>query len=101
MCVYAGAYIHTTSAERFFDKVCSGLFPFFSFTQVNVPMMSLPNLLRENFKESDFVVMKMDIEGLEYSIVRHLIMHGERIMHTTSTAHNKTHTPPHTYTLGL
>lgn len=43
---------------------------------VTVPMVNLLRVLKENYKPEDYVILKIDVEGLEYPILRQILLEG-------------------------
>lgn len=41
-----------------------------------LPSVNFSKFLLQNFKEEDYVVVKMDIEGAEYEVIPHLVETG-------------------------
>lgn len=41
---------------------------------IQVDIIDFAEFIRKNFKESDFIVLKIDIEGAEYQLLEHLML---------------------------
>ena len=48
-----------------------------SSTEYHVPIVNVVQWMMDNFRESDFVVVKMDVEGAEHGILSGLLDHGK------------------------
>ncbi len=47
--------------------------------EVTVPMQNIVRLLRENYRAEDYVILKIDVEGLEYDILKQILVQGTRM----------------------
>lgn len=51
--------------------------PYSDLTEVRyVPTIDIDRWIKENFQKNDYIILKLDIEGAEYDVVRHMLKNG-------------------------